>query len=60
MASAYSVIANGGYYVKPRIVKDIVSPNGNTINYKKEVVTKVIKESTSKIVTDMLVEGVQK
>lgn len=59
MASAYSVIANGGYYVKPRIVKSIVFSNGNTINYKQEVVSKVLKDTTSKTVTDMLVDGVE-
>jgi stage V sporulation protein D (sporulation-specific penicillin-binding protein) len=58
MATAYSVIANGGVYVRPMIVKKLVFENGRTIEYKPEVTHRVIKESTSKTVTAMLVDSV--
>jgi len=59
MAAAYSVIANSWYYVKPRIIDSIRFPSGKVIQYKKEVLSRVIKESTSETVTDMLVNGVE-
>ncbi len=60
MAASYSVLANGGVYVKPQIVKQIEFPDGRVIVNKKEETHRVIKESTAKIVTDMLVNGVEK
>lgn len=59
MTAAYSVIANGWVYVKPRIIDSIEFSDGKTIQYKKEVQRRVIKESTSKIVSEMLVNGVE-
>lgn len=58
MAAAYSVIANWWVYVKPTVVKKVEFPDGRIINYKKEVTHRVIKESTSKIVSSMLVSSV--
>lgn len=59
MASAYSVLANGGIYVQPQIVKQIEFPDGKIIVNKKEETHRVIKESTSKTITNMLVHGVE-
>lgn len=59
MASAYSVLANGGIYMKPYIVEKIEYADGNTIQFKPQKIRRVIKDSTSKIVTNMLVDGVE-
>jgi len=58
MATAYSVIANGGVYVKPKIVDHIRYSDGKIVEYKPEITHRVIKESTSEIVTTLLVDGV--
>lgn len=54
MASAYSVLANWGLYMKPRIIDHIEYPNGKIIEYKDEIVRRVIKKSTSDTLTSML------
>jgi len=54
VAAAYNVIANGWIYVKPKIIDKIVYPDGREVVYKTEEQRRVVKESTSKIVTDML------
>lgn len=59
MAAAYSVIANGWYYVKPKIIKSIEWSTWNMISYKKDIQRRVIKSETSKIVTEMLVDWVE-
>ncbi|MFQ6618759.1 MAG: penicillin-binding protein, partial [Fidelibacterota bacterium] len=49
LAYAYAVIANGGFLLKPIIIKSLLDENGNTIRDNKPVVIrKVISESTSK------------
>lgn len=54
VASAYSVIANWWLYIKPKIIEEIRFPDWKIIKYKTEEQRRVIKESTSKIVTMML------
>lgn len=58
MAAAYSVIANGGLFYTPRIVDSIEFSDGKTITYKTEIQRRVLKESTSKLMTKLLVHGV--
>jgi len=58
MATAYSAIANGGVYVKPKIINKIEYPDGKVVEYKPEITHRVIKESTAKTVTNLLVDGV--
>ena len=58
MAAAYSVIANGWLYYTPRIVDTIEFSDGKTITYKTEIQRRVLKESTSKLMTKLLVHGV--
>lgn len=60
MAAAYSVLANGGVYMKPYIVDHIVKNNGEEIHYKPEKLRQVIKPSTSKTMVKMLVDSVEK
>ncbi len=48
LVSAISVIANNGFYVKPRVVKEIVNENGEVIKvFPPVVVRKVITPKTS-------------
>ncbi|ADY73917.1 Peptidoglycan glycosyltransferase [Desulfurobacterium thermolithotrophum DSM 11699] len=61
LAAAYSVLVNGGYYVKPKIISSIVDEKGNIIKRFPSIkVRKVISENTSKImrrILTMVVEG---
>lgn len=58
MASVYSVLANGWIYYKPQIVKSIEFADWKVVNYKPEATHRVLKESTSKIMTDVLVDSI--
>jgi membrane peptidoglycan carboxypeptidase len=55
MAAAYSVLANGGVYYTPTIVDKVQFTDGKVINYKTEPQRRVIKESTSNLMTKILV-----
>lgn len=56
LITALSSIANGGFLMKPYVVKSIKDPNGNIIAENNPVIIrKVISEDTAKKVTDMLV-----
>jgi len=55
MAAAYSVIANGGVYMKPYIVDKITFADGKEILYKPQAVRRVLKDATSSTVTEMLI-----
>lgn len=58
MAAAYSALANGGIYYKPQIVKSIDFTDGRSIVNKPEATHRVLKEETSKIMTEVLVDWV--
>ncbi len=58
IATAYSVLANGWVYVKPNIIKSIKTPSWKIITFKPEKTHRVVKESTAKIITSMLVDSV--
>lgn len=60
MASVYSVLANWWIYYKPQIVKSIEFADWKIINYEPEADHRVIKETTSKIMTDVLVDWVDR
>lgn len=53
MAGAFAAFANNGIYHKPQFVSKIETPDGLTRNYDSNG-TKVMKESTAYIMTDML------
>ena len=58
MITAFSSVANGGYLMKPYIVKQVIDGNGNIVkNVEPQVVRQVISENTSKTMRDIL-EGV--
>ena len=57
MAAAYSVIANGGIYMQPYLVDSITLPNGQIQKTEPVEMRRVVKSETTKLVTDMMVEG---
>ena len=60
LASAYSAIANGGFLLKPRLVKQILSPEGKVVYAEKpEVIRKVAAPEIMSTIKDMLVQVVK-
>ena len=61
MASAYSAIANGGFLLKPRLINQIFSHNGEVIHRENpEVIRKVAEPATMNIIKEILTQVVQK
>ncbi|PIS09157.1 hypothetical protein COT75_02760 [Candidatus Beckwithbacteria bacterium CG10_big_fil_rev_8_21_14_0_10_34_10] len=56
---ATGAIANGGKLMKPQVVKEIIS-SGERIKIEPEVLREVIKPKTAKIITEMMVQAVEK
>jgi cell division protein FtsI/penicillin-binding protein 2 len=59
MATAYSVLANGGIYMQPYIVESMTYPDGKKIQTVPTPLRRVIKEETAKQVTTMLIDSVK-
>ena len=60
MTAAYAVIANGGVYVQPRIVREIRSADGDVeVPFTTNVVRRVISTDTASELTKMLVGCVE-
>jgi len=60
LASAYAAIANGGYLIKPRLIKQILSAQGEIIHSEKpEIIRKIGNPEIMETVKDMLVDVVQ-
>lgn len=58
MITSYTAIANGGYLVKPRLVKELRDSEGNIVKtFEPEVVRQAISTETANTVRDIL-EGV--
>ncbi|MDP3973650.1 MAG: penicillin-binding protein 2 [Candidatus Daviesbacteria bacterium] len=57
MITAISAIANGGYLMEPQIVKTI-KDNNQVVEIKPKIVRQILKESTAKIITEMMVRAV--
>lgn len=57
MASAYCVIANDGQWVKPRLVRELRSPNGEVLYQSKPEMRRALKPETVAALRNML-EGV--
>lgn len=53
VAGAYAAFANGGTYHKPYYINKIVTPDNKTTNFD-STGTRVMKQSTAYIITDML------
>lgn len=58
MLRSIAVIANGGKLVQPQVVKAIIDPTGDTINIKPKVVRDVLRSTTTKVITEMLISAV--
>jgi len=56
MATAYSVIANGGVYMQPYVVDSLTLADGTVVKNSPTPLRRVIKEETSKKVIAMLTE----
>ena len=59
LVSAVNAIANRGNLMTPYVVSQIISEDGKKIDMKSKIKGRVIKESTSKIITDMMVSAVE-
>ena len=59
LLSAVNAIANRGNLMTPYVVSQIVSEDGKKIDIKPKIKGRVIKESTSKIITNMMVSAVE-
>lgn len=59
MATAYSVIANGGTLVQPYIVEKVIQKNGKVIETGTNAIHKVITTETAQKVTAMLISAVE-
>jgi cell division protein FtsI/penicillin-binding protein 2 len=60
LASAYAAIANGGFLLKPRLVKQILTPEGKLVYAEKpEVMRKVADPEIMSTIKDMLVQSVK-
>jgi stage V sporulation protein D (sporulation-specific penicillin-binding protein) len=58
LITAYAAIANGGYLMKPRIVKELRDSQGNIVEkFEPELVRQVISQETSETLREIL-EGV--
>jgi membrane peptidoglycan carboxypeptidase len=58
MAVAYSALINGGLIIRPQIVERIDFQNWKKIEFKKEVLRRVISKQTSDIMVDILLDSV--
>jgi cell division protein FtsI (penicillin-binding protein 3) len=57
LVMAYAAIANGGFLMRPYVVRRVVSPNGETIvENQPHVVRRVISEKTSRLLASILKE----
>lgn len=55
LVNAISTIANGGNLMKPRLVKELIDDEGKVVEtFEPEIKRKVISESTSKTILEML------
>jgi len=59
LAQSYDVLANGGLLMKPHIVDSFISQNGEREDVKPEVTRRVIAESTSFDIREMLYSVVE-
>lgn len=58
MARAASAIANGGKLMEPHVVKQMREESGKVIEVPPKMIKEVIKPSTAKVITEMMVNAV--
>ncbi|MBI4091846.1 MAG: penicillin-binding protein 2 [Candidatus Levybacteria bacterium] len=59
LLNAVNAVANRGNLMTPYVVSQIISDDGKKIDIISKIKRRVIKESTSKIITDMMVSAVE-
>ncbi len=59
MISAFSSIINGGWIVKPHLVKKLISENGEVKEIKPKQIRRAVSAKTSKTIIQMLVDTVK-
>ena len=59
LVNSVNAIANGGNLMAPFVVSQIITEDGKEIDIKPKIKSKVIKESTAKIIADMMVSAVE-
>lgn len=60
LMQAFSALANGGVIMQPRLVSQIVTPEGKKVSVENKKVSQPISQSTAKIMTEILVQAVNK
>lgn len=60
LLTAFTAVANGGKRMEPHVVKSIETPEGDTIDIPPKVLDHPISEQTAKVVTEMMVQAVDK
>ena len=60
LAMAYSVLANGGKLIKPRMVKTLIYSDGTVEELKPKVIRQVISEDTANAISAMLISVVER
>ena len=60
IASGYLALANGGNLMRPYIISETTSADGHTVVTKPQVVRQVVSSRTSRLVSAMMVEVVEK
>lgn len=60
LLSAFSSIANNGVRMKPEVVDSVETPEGEVIKIQPEVLSKPITEKTAKVMTEILVNAVDR
>lgn len=60
LVTAVNAIANGGNLMKPYIVSQVITEDGREIPIKPQVKRRIFKESTTKVMTWMMVNTVEK
>ena len=57
---AFSAVVNGGYLIKPSVMKSIIDKNGETVyNNEPKFIKRVITEKTSDILREMMILSVE-
>jgi len=59
MATAYSVIANGGLYIPPYIVDKVVYFDGREVEYKTRPERRVLRKSSADATREMMIRGIE-
>ncbi|OGH20838.1 MAG: hypothetical protein A2695_01835, partial [Candidatus Levybacteria bacterium RIFCSPHIGHO2_01_FULL_40_83] len=60
LLTVFSAIANKGIMMKPQVVSQVRDNEGRTVNIEPEIMGKPISEASAKVMTEMLVNAVNK